>query len=151
MTKLYNAILGNTDAILFNSRYYRLIVLLGLLLIISTVLLNIFLIPLYGINGAAIASFITIIIYNSIKLYIVQIKFNINPFSINSIKSILLILLICLIFNYLKLPFSSPIVNILIKTIIISIPYIIIAYKLKLSSDINKFIEKITQKKPCKF
>ena len=56
VAKLYDALLGSNNAILFNSDYYRMVLVLGVVLVVLMIVLNIFLIPLYGINGAALAS-----------------------------------------------------------------------------------------------
>ena len=80
-TKLLDALLGNNNAILFNSDYYRVLLFMGVLLALFTILFNWLLIPLYGLNGAAFATFMAICIYNSLKLIYVKRKFNIIPFT----------------------------------------------------------------------
>ena len=76
-TKLYNAFLGNIDGIIFNSKYYNFIVFIGAILIFTTIYLNYILIPLYGIEGAAISSLIAVCLYNSVKftMYIKNLNY----------------------------------------------------------------------------
>ena len=57
LTKVFDALLGNNNAILYNSDYYKTLLLMGVLLAAVTILLNLWLIPAYGLNGAAMASF----------------------------------------------------------------------------------------------
>ncbi len=66
--KLYDNLIGNNNAILFNSDYYRVVLILGVFLAVLAVVLNIIFIPKYGINGAAFATFIAYFLYNLAKL-----------------------------------------------------------------------------------
>jgi O-antigen/teichoic acid export membrane protein len=75
LVKVYDSLLGNNNAILYNSDHYRAVLLMGVFLAIITILFNLWLIPQYGINGAAIASFMAFFIYNTIKLFYVKLKF----------------------------------------------------------------------------
>ncbi|MDC1491918.1 oligosaccharide flippase family protein [Flavobacteriaceae bacterium] len=162
-TKLYNAFLGNIDGIIFNSKYYNFIVFTGVLLIFLTIYLNYKLIPLYGIEGAAISSLIAICLYNTIKVYYVYLKFKLQPITVNTFKVILLILfgfIVSLAFNLetykitgfigslttsLK-PDFHPAINIILKSSIVSIIYIFIVVFFKFSTDINNYIDKFLGK-----
>lgn len=57
LAKVYDSVLGNNNSILYNSDYYRAVLFLGVLLALMTIALNLWLIPKYGLDGAAIASF----------------------------------------------------------------------------------------------
>ncbi|GAL63234.1 lipopolysaccharide biosynthesis protein [Algibacter lectus] len=81
VVKLYDSLLGSNNAILFNSDYYRMVLVLGVVLVIVMVAFNILFIPILGINGAGLATFLAVFLYNSIKLYFVYRKFKISPFS----------------------------------------------------------------------
>lgn len=56
LAKLSDALIGNNNAILFNSSYYRMVLFFGLLLTVLTIALNMILIPIWGINGSALAT-----------------------------------------------------------------------------------------------
>ena len=100
VAKLIDSILGNNNAILFNSDYYRMVLLLGVFLVITTIIFNMIFIPLFGINGAAIASFIAVLLYNLAKISFVQYAFKMSPFTINTLKAILLVIASVFIFSY---------------------------------------------------
>ena len=71
LAKLFDNLIGNNNAILFNSDYYRVVLTFGVFLTILTVVLNIIFIPKFGIEGAAYATFIAMFLYNiSLKLYL---------------------------------------------------------------------------------
>ena len=146
VAKLYDAILGSNNAILFNSDYYRMVLFLGVILVLAMILLNIVFIPLYGIDGAALATFMAIFIYNTLKLFFVYKKFKILPFSKNSFKIGLFILVLALLFYFWEFPFH-PIINIGLKSILLSIIYAFVVYKFKFSEDVSTLIDKVIKRK----
>lgn len=139
--KLSDNLIGNNNAILFNSDYYRIVLWLGILLAIIAVVLNMLLIPSYGINGAAFATFISILIYNVAKVFFVYAKFKMMPFTINTFKTVVLILIFIGMFYFWEFPFH-PIVNIALKSIIVGLCYGFVVYILNLSEDITSILNK---------
>ena len=141
LAKLSDNLIGNNNAILFNSDYYRVVLVFGIFLAILTVVLNLVFIPLYGINGAAYASCITIFIYNTIKLLFVYKKFKIQPFTLATIKTTLLILICGLGLFFWEFNFN-PIISIIAKTLILIIIYGLTVFKFNLSEDISKILNR---------
>ncbi len=135
LAKVFDALMGNSNAILYNSDYYRAILFMGVGLAVLTILLNLWLIPTYGLNGAAIASFIAFFVYNSIKFFYIGTKFNISPFTIDTLKVIALLGSIALIFYFLKFPFQ-PAVNIVLKSFLIVAIYLGVLYRFRISEDV---------------
>ena len=142
LTKLLDSILGNNNAILFNSDYYRMVLILGIFLAVLTIILNILFIPIYGINGAAFATFIAIFLYNLAKIGFVYYKFKMLPFSVNTIKVVLLLLVSLGVFYFWDFSFH-PVFNIALKSILISASYGLVVYVFHLSDDISVLINKI--------
>lgn len=145
ITKLYDSLLGSNNAILFNSDYYRIVLVLGVLLVVLMVLLNIIFIPLYGINGAAIATFLAIFLYNSIKLFFVYKKFKISPFTANTFKIGCFIFLWVMAFYFWDFPFH-PIINIGLKSLLIALVYLFFVYRFNFSEDITSLINKLLKR-----
>ena len=81
IVKLYENLIGNNNSILFNSDYYRLVLAIGVLCAVMAVVLNILLIPKFGVYGASYATFIAFFTYNTVKLIVVWKKFKMHPFS----------------------------------------------------------------------
>ncbi|WP_337251683.1 polysaccharide biosynthesis C-terminal domain-containing protein [Maribacter halichondriae] len=138
--------MGNNNSILYNSDYYRAILLMGILLAILAIVFNIWLIPKYGLDGAAIASFSAFFIYNTVKLIYVKLKFNIGPFTSETFKVLALLLLIAALFYPLQFPFH-PILNIVLKSILMTAMYIGVLYRFKISEDVFGVISKFLGKK----
>lgn len=145
LSKYLDLILGINNAIIFNSKYYRTVLILGVLLVVVIVLLNMYFIPKYGINGAAIATLISIALYSAAKLFFVVFKMKLFPFTRKNILSIFCSLLTFFVFYYWEFTFH-PLVSIGLKSFLVTIFYLIITYNLNLSADIN-FIIKRTFKK----
>ncbi|MGB2761310.1 MAG: polysaccharide biosynthesis C-terminal domain-containing protein [Maribacter stanieri] len=145
LVKVYDALLGNNNSILFNSDYYRSILFFGVLLAALAIVFNLWLIPNYGINGAAIASFSAFFIYNTLKLGYVKLKFKILPFTNETFKVLALLIVVGAIFSFVSFPFH-PIINIGLKSILMIVLYVGILYRFKISEDVygvlNKFLNR---------
>ena len=142
--KLYSMSIGCVNNIISNSKYYYYIFWFSIISSVLAVVLNLYLIQDYGIIGAAYATFLVILIMNSLKLYLVNIKFKIHPYSYDTIKIIILTTFIYIIFNNLKLTFE-PVISIAVKSALILILYTLAAYIFKLSDDVNIFIDKFNK------
>ncbi|MBT3684186.1 MAG: oligosaccharide flippase family protein [Cryomorphaceae bacterium] len=142
--KLYSMSIGCINNIISNSKYYYYTFWFSLFSSVLAVVLNIYLITDYGIVGAAYATLIVIIIMNSLKLYLIKVKFNIHPYSKDTVKIIVLSIIGFVIFSNLKLDFQ-PVLNIIIKSSLILILYTLSAYIFRLSDDVNIFIDKFNK------
>lgn len=142
LSKYFDLILGNNNSIIFNSKYYRAVLFLGLLLGLLAVTLNMIFIPKYGIDGAAIATLISITLYSIAKLLFVVLKMKLYPFTIKTIYALAIGLICFFGFYYWDFPFH-PIINIMLKSVLVSLVYVGIVYKANLSEDINGVIERI--------
>ncbi len=81
---------------------------------------------------------------NSLKIYLVKTKFNIHPYSNDTIKIIILSMLSYIIFSNLQLDFQ-PVINIIVKSSLILTLYTLSAYIFRLSNDVNIFIDKFNK------
>jgi O-antigen/teichoic acid export membrane protein len=142
--KLYSMSIGCVNNIITNSKYYYYIFWFSIISSVLAVMLNLYLIQDYGIIGAAYATFLVILIMNSLKLYLVKIKFKIHPYSYDTLKIAILTTFIYVIFFNLKLTFE-PVISIAVKSTLILILYTLAAYIFKLSNDVNIFFDKFNK------
>ena len=142
--KLYSMSIGCVNNIITNSKYYYFIFWFSIISSVLAVGLNLYLIQDYGIIGAAYATFLVILIMNSLKLYLVKIKFKIHPYSYDTIKIAILTTFIYVIFLNLKLTFET-VISIAVKSTLILILYTLAAYIFKLSNDVNIFFDKFNK------
>ena len=136
LSKYFDVVLGNNNSIIFNSKYYKMVLFLGVLLVFVVVGLNFVFIPMYGINGAALATLIAIGMYSLAKLLFVVLKMNLFPFTKNTVVALFLALVSFGVFYYWDFSFH-PFVNIVLKSILVTIFYLGLSYYFKVSSDIN--------------
>ncbi|MEP2238498.1 MAG: polysaccharide biosynthesis C-terminal domain-containing protein [Maribacter sp.] len=141
LVKVYDALLGNNNSILFNSDYYRSILFFGVLLAVLAIVFNLWLIPNYGINGAAIASFSAFFIYNTLKLGYVKTKFKILPFTNETFKVLALLIVVAAIFSAFNFSFH-PLINIVLKSVLMIVFYVGVLYRFKISEDVYGFLSK---------
>ncbi len=141
ISKLLDNVLGINNSILYNSDYYRLTVLLGVFLAVLTVVLNMLFIPVLGIDGAAIATVISLLLYSLSKVAVVQWKFKMHPFTFETFKVFILLCVLGLGFFFWDFSFH-PVLNIAIKSALISMLYLLVIYKGNLSEDISYFMKK---------
>ena len=141
LAKVFDALLGNNNSILFNSDYYTSILLFGVLLAVLAILFNLWLIPNFGIDGAAIASFSAFFVYNTLKLGYVKSKFKMQPFTNETVKVLGLLVVIGIVFSTFSFSFH-PLVNIVLKSILMILVYVTLLYRFKISEDVYGFLNK---------
>jgi O-antigen/teichoic acid export membrane protein len=98
-------------------------------------------IPLYGINGSAFATFIAILVYNTIKIIFVKQKFNMLPFTDKTLKLSILIVICTFGFYFWDFPFH-PVLNMALKSVLMGFLYIIVIYRMNISEDISAILKK---------
>ncbi|MEP5341529.1 MAG: polysaccharide biosynthesis C-terminal domain-containing protein [Algibacter sp.] len=141
IVKLYDSLLGSNNAILFNSDYYRMVLVLGVVLVVLMIVLNMWFIPWLGINGAGLATFIAVFLYNSIKLFFVYKKFKMLPFSSKTLQIGVFIVLCAVSFYFWDFPFN-PFINIGLKSMIVGVVYAFVVYRFNFSEDISILIKR---------
>ena len=125
--KLIQMSFGCGPAILATSKFYKITLPFSIAMAVSVYFLNDYLIDLYGINGAAISTFIVLLIFTVLKIIYIRYKVKLQPFNFNSIKIFTSILLIYFFNSYINLELS-PLIEIIIRSIIILITYVLIIY-----------------------
>lgn len=146
LTKVFDSLTGNINAILYYSKYYKTVLLLGVLLAATTIVLNALLIPQYGIEGAAWATFSAIVLFNSIKLIFVKMKFDMQPFVRGTFKIFVALLFLAVLLGNFNFSFH-PIINILLKSLLLVVMYGGILYRFEISEDVTGVLAKILKRK----
>ena len=140
-SKFYDALLGNNNAILFNSPYYKSILRFGIFLAFMTVVLNYFFIPKFGIKGAAIASFLAISLYDTAKVIYVNVKYNMQPFSRGTAYLLIIIISSFALVQWIP-NIENRYLSIGINTILTAIIYVGLLYFSKLSETFNGLVNR---------
>ncbi|QBZ97766.1 lipopolysaccharide biosynthesis protein [Flavobacterium sangjuense] len=145
LSKFYDVLLGNNNSIIVNTKYYRTVVLFGIFTVVLMIVLNAVFIPLYGIEGSAFATLITVAIYNTIKLIFVVKKLDLYPFTHKTLQSLGILAVCFLLFYFWDFPFHA-IINIGLKSILVGALYVFLNYKLQISEEVNNVIGNVLKK-----
>ena len=145
ISKYFDLILGNNNAIIFNTKYYRTVLFLGVGLVVLTVGLNMIFIPIYGIMGSAFATLLSITLYSLAKLLFVVKRLHLYPFTNQTLYSIVITFILFLLFYFWQFPFH-PIISIAMKSILVTILYVYINYKIAISVEINQVIDNLLKR-----
>jgi O-antigen/teichoic acid export membrane protein len=146
MGKLTDILFSINGEILVFSKHYKFNVWATVFMFLAIVGLNYLFIPIYGLVGAAFASFLSMLLFNVIKYSYLKIKLNMDPFTWPLLKIALLTLLTYYIQASLMgiLPEYSPIVDLFLRSVLIVLIYFLGIYFLKLIPDsTKKWIKKI--------
>jgi O-antigen/teichoic acid export membrane protein len=146
LSKFYDVLLGNNNSIIINTKYYRMVLVFGLATVLLMIILNWIFIPIYGINGSAFATLLTIFAYNTTKLLFVVRKMHLYPFTSKTIISFVVLIIGFLVFYFWDFPFH-PIVNIALKSILFTVFYGLSVIKLAISKEINEMVFKFLGRK----
>ncbi len=84
--KLIDMVAGLNGEIIVMSKHYRVNVYLVVLLTVFTISANYILIPIYGLEGAAIGSSLALLFFNTSKFGFLWWKEKIQPFSFQTVK-----------------------------------------------------------------
>lgn len=137
--KLFDMSTGINGGIILNSRYYRFHLYLSFILVFLTIATNYFLIPPYGIMGAAIATAISIFIYNVIKYFFVLIKLNMQPFEWST-PLVLIIAAGCLLLSF-QIPYLyNFFFDVIVRSLAIAVVYLGTILTLNLSDDVKNLM-----------
>jgi len=139
-----NSFVGANAYLLKMTNNHKIVLLNNTIISIINVLLNNQLIPIYGIEGAAIATGLSIVIINVIQLIEVKKILNIFPYDKNYWKLIPNILFVFLN-NYLILHFYNNIIGVVLITFINIVLSIFISYKFSVPLE-KKIISNILDK-----
>ncbi|AOW16923.1 sugar isomerase [Polaribacter vadi] len=153
LLKMYNGFLGNNGAIINNSKYYKVTLPFSLIMAFSVYFLNkLFYYELdMGTDGLALATLIVIFFANTGKIFFVKRKFSMTPFTNKSFLMIFIITALYVTFNFWDFPIENiylfkfpihPIINIILKSILIAFIYIFLVIKFNISTEITNIVKR---------
>lgn len=145
LSRLVDGMFSINGGIILTSKYYKIDILFQLILVSLGIVLNLWLIPLFNLEGAAIATLASLIIYNLLKWLYLFSKFNFSPFTRSTIISIFLLI------GFFSLTVYKPfhlsfIANALVSLVIIPTVFLGAIYFLNLSNEIKDAINKLLKK-----
>ena len=145
LSKLFDMAAGVNMEIVGTSKYYKIDLLFYVFLVVIGVIANFIFIPKYGIIGAAIASAISIFLFNTIRFFFLLYVYKIQPFSFNTIK-VLAIFFLTLFVSYLVSPIQNFIVDIVVRSLAIIIIFVGLVLLLNVSDDVTRVTRSVIKR-----
>jgi len=141
---------GLNGTIFATSRKYKFDLVFTLFLCVGIFLLNMYLIPIYGINGAAFSTGFIYVFYNFARSFYIYKVYGLHPFRWSQFKLIGLFVLNLLVLElvssyFLKGHHFSPLENgliILLKWMVIFVAFVLPVVLLKLENESASFFHK---------
>jgi O-antigen/teichoic acid export membrane protein len=153
LARLVDMLTGTNTEIIAFSQYYRANLYMLVFLAVTNITFNIILLKQYGNVGSAIATLISMILFNAAKLIFIYKKMKIHPFTRNMLGAILIALFTLCIAFFIPTIYSetlgkmlSFICTIALKGLVISVCYFALLWHFKISNDINAMMENIVKK-----
>lgn len=144
-SSLFNIATGINGAIIINSKYFRFSLYINIFLVVITVIANYFLIPVYGLLGAAIATAGSVIIYNIIKMIFVWVKFSMQPFQWKT-PAVVIIAAVCLVLSF-QIPYLYNFyIDVIVRSIAITVVFIGSILLFHLSDDVKELLSDIVHR-----
>ena len=142
LAKLITMTFGCGGAIISNSSFYQISLVFSIAMALGVSILNMIWIPLYGIDGAALATLAVVGLSIVVKIIYLQFKIKVNPLSWNLFKALAAVGILYLSFQLIEWNFS-PIVQIVLTSALVSALYFLIVKQLKLSDDLLRLMKRI--------
>lgn len=144
-TRIVDMGTGVNTEIIGTSNYWRFQLISGIILLVTMLPLTYFLTKGYDILGPAIANFVSIGLYNTIRIIFLWRKFNLQPFTSKTIYTILFAIM-SFIITYYIFRVMNGFGAILIRSIFFFTIYAAGVLLLKLSPDIQPVIQTIRKR-----
>jgi O-antigen/teichoic acid export membrane protein len=140
--KLIDMFFGPSSEIIVLSKYYAFNIVVVLVLAVTVILLNLLLIPRYGITGAAMGSTVALLLFNMVKFVFIYWKFNLQPFSLSTFK-VLGIALVTIGLNTLLPDISNVFIDIAYRSVVITVVFGSLIIISGSSAEVNKLFTRI--------
>jgi O-antigen/teichoic acid export membrane protein len=141
LSKLFDMVTGVNGEIIGTSPLYKYDLIFFVFLAIIGTVLSMILIPKYGLVGAAFSAAIAIVIFNTMRSILIYSLYKIHPFSIRTMTALLVISLTILL-NTIIPVLSKPIIDLLLRSIILVTFFLFSMILLNVSVDITNIFHR---------
>lgn len=137
LAKLFDMLTSINNQVIGYSKYFRFNFYAILAMAVFNVVTNLVFIPIYGENGAALATLVSLSLYNLLKFGYVKYRFDMIPFTWDTARIILLGLGVYFLTSLFP-ETNFAILNILIKSVFITVVFGGLVLALRISEDVNE-------------
>jgi len=145
ISRIVDSSFSINGGVLLTSKFYKIDLLFQSILVVISILLNFWLIPLFSLEGAALATLIALLIYNMMKWIFLLLKFRFSTFSASTLTALALLI------SFLILSFYNPLkfqywLNAIVSVALLSTVYLFTIYRGNLSNELKQSIDRILSK-----
>lgn len=130
---------GVNTAVISFSPYFRWNTYLVVILLILVAVTNLIFIPLWGLTGAAIATALSLFLYNFMMWVLLWIKYGFQPFNLK-FPVILMVFALAYGLAYIFPSMHHFFIDLCLKSIVFFVTFSVFTIRLKLSPDINNML-----------
>jgi O-antigen/teichoic acid export membrane protein len=145
ITKIIDMGTGVNSQLLYTSPSWRFEFYIGVALMFLAIPLNYIMVKNFGIMGAAYYNVIYFSVYNAIRIIFIQWKYKLQPFSINTLKAIILTLVIYFPISFIMQDLSG-ILGMAAKSIVFTTLFVGGVYYMKLTPDLQPLLDTLTSR-----
>ena len=142
LAQLLNASSGQNGIIISLSKYYKFNLTALVLLLFLSVGNNMIFIPAFGIEGAALATLISMGIFNTLKTIFVHRRLKMFPYEKRAWKIFPLFVMIFAAGYFFSIS-SNPLVDIALRSVLVVVIFIPMTFFLHISEDMDRIIKKM--------
>jgi O-antigen/teichoic acid export membrane protein len=145
--KVFDIATGMNDQVLSVANYYKFNFYVSLVLTATLFVALKFLVPILGINGAALATSLTIVVFNTVKFLFVKRKLGMQPFSLQTIKILAIGGVTWGVAIFLPM-LSNPFTDCIVRSVLVGLLFLGMLLWLKPSADLREYLTMVrTQRK----
>ncbi len=145
LSRLAEMTAGLNNYMIYFSKYYAWSLISLGILALANIGFNLWLIPLMGITGAAVATLLSIICNNMVLLFLVWLKFRLQPFSKNTLRAIGLALAAFAVASLIPIS-GRPWFDLLVHSGFYVSIFAALAYRFRIAPDLAGFAEMLLEK-----
>ena len=150
--RIIDVYFGINGTIFVTSKKYRFDVVFTLILIVLVFTLNLWLIPMWGMKGAAVSTSIAYIVYNMGRMLFIKMSFGMHPFKFSQLKTFVLFTLIYLLFEFAPFEFENRYIALAVRSSVLILLTIVPLFVFKIEPEITNYLSKsyrkLTSRKP---
>lgn len=145
IANIFEMATGINGTIIATSKYYRYDTFFYLFLAVLTIVSNLIFLSIYGFIGAAIATALTYMIFNLFRYLFVLRAFKMQPFGWKNLG--ILVLAVAVYFLSKLIPVHpNYIVDLIVRSSAMGVAYLVGAYYLRFSEELNSLVDAAIEK-----
>ncbi|MBM3400040.1 MAG: polysaccharide biosynthesis protein [Bacteroidetes bacterium] len=145
ITRLVDALGASAGPIIANSPFYAWTLINFAIALTTAIVANYFLIPVYGINGAAAGTLITFLCTQTFGVSIIYFKMKLHPFARN--KGVLILVFATMMaLSFTGRWLEYPVGDSILRTVVLGGAYAYLLYAFQISQEVNSLVNKYLAK-----